>query len=69
MAAVTWTDVFEHELAKLLEEKIDGLKDDLSRGNLETHADYMKMTGKIAGLRAAIEGIDEAHRLVDKKLR
>ena len=60
--------VFIQELEQLIEGEIDRLKDDMSAGLLKTHEEYKSLTGKISGLRAALEYMDEASSIVAKKL-
>jgi hypothetical protein len=67
MGAITPLHVYVKELETLLSDEIDRLMINLSNGHLETHAEYKYLAGKIAGLRAAIEYLDEAHRVYQEK--
>jgi hypothetical protein len=64
----TWHDYFVRELATIIESEVERLKDELAAGLLTSVEDYRAVTGKIAGLRACIDYMDEASSNVSKKL-
>ena len=60
---LTYSNVYEQELKKLIMEEINRLLDILSNGmSLQDYADYKHHIGKVAGLRTALELCDEAER-------
>lgn len=67
MAALMPLHIYVFELEKLLAEEIERLKENLSLGHSETHAEYKYLAGKIAGLRAAQEYLVEADRICREK--
>jgi len=68
MAALMPLHVYVRELEKLLAEEIERLKENISLGHLENHAEYKYQTGRIAGLRAAQECLVEADRAYREKV-
>lgn len=68
MGAFTRYDVYETELRKLIEERIESISEEISFGLLKTHEEYKSVTGKIAGLRAALDLMDEASSVTNKKI-
>jgi hypothetical protein len=67
MAALMPLHIYVRELEKLLAEEIDRLKENMSMGHLENHAEYKYLAGKIAGLRAAQEYLVEADKVYREK--
>ena len=67
MSALMPLHIYVRELEKLLAEEIERLKENLSLGHLENHAEYKYLAGKIAGLRAAQEYLVEADRIWREK--
>lgn len=65
---LTQANRFAHELLKLVEEEIARLKDEVALGNMSIEQ-YKSSTGKIEGLRTALELIDEAAAIVDGRER
>jgi hypothetical protein len=66
----TYASVFERELARLIERKIEDYKDELSFGlSVSTIETYREKVGKLAGLREALELCEEANDLVSKRER
>jgi hypothetical protein len=55
------------ELETLLSDEIDRLMINLSNGHLETHAEYKYLAGKIAGLRSAIDLMEEAQKVYQER--
>lgn len=68
MAALMPLHIYVRELEHLLAVEIDRLKENISLGHIETHADYKFLSGKIAGLRAAQEYLVEADKICREKL-
>ena len=68
MAALMPLHVYMRELEKLLAEEIERLKENISLGHLEDHAEYKYQTGRIAGLRAAQEYLAEADKIYREKV-
>jgi hypothetical protein len=64
---LTRSDRFEHELGKLVQQRIEAMKEDLAYGALENHAQYKEKCGQIAGLRMLRELIEEAQAICDGK--
>jgi hypothetical protein len=68
MGSFTRFDVFEAELIKLIEDEMDRVKEETSLGLLKTYEEYKSATGKIQGLRAALDMIDQARSITNQKL-
>ena len=60
MGTYTVSQLFERELRRLIEVEIERLKENLSYGSLEDFNEYRYISGKIAGLRTAVEYMDDA---------
>ena len=60
MGTFTISQLLERELRRLIDVEIERLKENLSYGTLEDFNEYRYLSGKIAGLRAAIDYMDEA---------
>lgn len=60
MSILTTADKFKFEVERLLVEEVDRLKDTISLGFLDNYDQYRHMSGRIAGLRAAIDFLAEA---------
>lgn len=60
--------MFKEETANQIMQEIDRLKEEMSLGLLETHTEYRHIAGKIAGLRASLDLMDEAESIVNKKI-
>ena len=67
MGAITTFHVYVKELETLLSDEIDRLMINLSNGHLETHAEYKYLAGKIAGLRSAIDLMEEAQKVYQER--
>ena len=68
MGSFTRFDVYENELRVLLADELDRLKDEMATGLLKSFEDYRHVTGKIVGLRTALELMDEAANITNKKI-
>jgi hypothetical protein len=64
---LTFNNLLIREFSKLIANRIAALSDDLAAGRLETMDQYKSITGRIAGLREAIELIDEANSICEGK--
>jgi len=60
MGKFTVSQLFERELRRLIDVEIERLKENMSFGMVEDFDEYRFMSGKIAGLRLAVEYMDEA---------
>ena len=69
MNAFTKTHMFERELIRLIEIEIERLKDNMSHGLISDHNEYRHVAGKIAGLRLALEYMQEADAICNGKPR
>ncbi len=66
--AVTQHHIYVQELEKLITEEIERIKDEMSSGLLRTFDDYKQYSGKIQGLRACLDYMEEASSSVKRKL-
>lgn len=64
---ITNAMLFEHELNKLVQERIGSLKDNLAFNAFEEMGQFKFVMGQIAGLVELKELIDEAKSKVDKR--
>lgn len=67
MSILTTADKFKFELERLLNDEVERLKDTISLGFLDNYDQYRNLTGKIAGLRAAIDFLAEAESLCNRQ--
>lgn len=67
MTVMTSADKYKHELEKLLLDEVERLKDTVALGFLDDYPQYKQMTGKIAGLRAALDFLLEAESICNGK--
>lgn len=67
--ALTTVQAYQRELEKLIEIEIERLIEPMANGFLETHEEYKKSSGRIAGLRAALDLMQEADRILSEKYR
>lgn len=65
----TYNSTLALELKRLLDTEIFGLSATVSAGALGTFEEYKYYAGKIAGLRDAVDLIDEAIAILDGKKR
>lgn len=54
------------KIDQLISEQIEMLKDNLSLGSSNDYSDYMKVVGKIEGLRSALDLCEEAEKIVER---
>jgi hypothetical protein len=57
----TYTAYFEQELRKLIQEKIEDIKEQMSRGYCQ---DYVKAIGIVEGLRDVFDLCDEVNKKI-----
>lgn len=62
----TTKDKFERTLARTLEEMINDLMHNLSNGHLSDLSDYKFIAGRIHGLRAALNAIEEVNSIIER---
>ena len=55
------------EFTKLVNERIDSLKDSVSAGMIETIPEYKRLTGHILGLREALDLIERSKTNILKR--
>ena len=67
--ARTTVQAYQEELELLLLAEIDRLSDDMSNGHLNSLEEYKSLSGRIAGLRSAIELIGDADTIYTEKYR
>jgi hypothetical protein len=60
--------MFERELIRLIEIEIERLKDNMSHGLISDHNEYRHVAGKIAGLRLAVDYMQEADAICNGSL-
>lgn len=58
---------FEREFRKLIEDRIAALIEGISAGMLASFDEYKHMSGKIAGLRAALDACDETNTKLSER--
>lgn len=69
MPILTTADRFRYELEKSIQEEIERMKENLSLGFLDDYAQYKNISGKISGLRTALDLINEAERKCNEEGR
>lgn len=67
--ALTTTQLYQNELRKLVEIEIDRLLEPMANGYVESIEEYKNLAGKIAGLKAVADLMDEADRICAEKYR
>jgi hypothetical protein len=67
--ALTTVQAYQRELEKLIAIEIERLIEPMANGFLESHEEYKSLSGKIAGLRSAIDLMHEADRVLAEKYR
>lgn len=67
--ALTTTQLYQNELRKLVEIEIDRLLEPMANGYVESIEEYKNLAGKIAGLKAVTDLMDEADRICAEKYR
>jgi hypothetical protein len=67
--AITWNNRLDYELQKLIDAEIAIMKDNIAEGSIKSHDEYKYQAGKIAGMRRAIDLLEEAAAICDGKAR
>jgi len=67
--ALTTVHAYQNELKKLVEVEIDRLLEPMANGYVESIEEYKQLAGKIAGLRAVVDLMQEADRICSEKYR
>ena len=67
--ALTTTQLFQNELRKLVQIEIERLLEPMANGYIESIEEYKHLAGRIAGLKAVADLIDEADRVCAEKYR
>lgn len=68
MGALSRYHLFKQDLTTLIADEIERLKEELSLGLLKTQEEYRAISGKILGLRSALDLMDEADSSVNRKI-
>ena len=69
MTALTTVAVYQKELRELVSIEIENVLEKMANGFVDSFEDYKSLVGKIAGLRTAIDLMDEADRILSEKYR
>ena len=67
--ALTTVQAYENELAKLIQIEIERLLEPMANNYIESITEYKTIAGKIAGLRTALELMQEADKILSDKYR
>lgn len=67
--AITTIQAYQAELEKIIEIEVERTMEIISYGNIASYEEYKSLTGRIAGLRSAIDLIAEADRIFSEKYR
>lgn len=67
--ALTTVQAYQRELEKIIAIEIERLVEPMANGFIETHEEYKHLAGKIAGLKSALELMQEADRILSEKYR
>ena len=67
--ALTTVQVYQKELADLIRIEIERVIEPMINGYTESFEDYKSLVGKVAGLKSALELIQEADRICAEKYR
>jgi mRNA-degrading endonuclease RelE of RelBE toxin-antitoxin system len=65
-ALLKQSSYLKSKIEQLISEQIEMLKDNLSQGSPQDYASYLRVVGKIEGLRSALDLCDEAERIVER---
>lgn len=68
MSALSRYSLFKTQVEDLISAEIETIKDTMSQGLLKDHEQYKFVAGKIAGLRACLDLMDEADSIVSRKI-
>jgi len=67
--ALTTVQAYQRELEIIIAIEIERLIEPMANGFIETHEEYKSQSGKIAGLKAALDLMREADRVCAEKYR
>ena len=67
--ALTTVQVYRKELSELIRIEIERVIEPMINGHVTSFDEYKSLAGKVAGLRAAFDLIDEADRVCAEKYR
>lgn len=58
--------VFEQQLVRIIGDEIKRLQDVLTGGSAHSYEEYKFIVGRISGLRAALEYVEEANASIER---
>jgi predicted hydrocarbon binding protein len=65
---LSYSDVFERELRKIIEAEIDRLLENIGHGmGVADYSHYMKLVGEISSFRRVLELCDEARSIANQQ--
>lgn len=67
--ALTTVQAYQGELEKLIRIEIERLLEPMANGYVESIEEYKHLAGKIAGLKSALDLMQEADRILSEKYR
>jgi hypothetical protein len=60
---------FEFEIRRIISDRIEAICEHLGNGSANTYDEYQHKVGLVAGLRAAIDSLEEANSILEGKPR
>ena len=60
---------FEFEIRRIISDRIEAICEHLGNGSAKTYDEYQHKVGVVAGLRAAIDSLEEANSILEGKPR
>ena len=60
---------FEFEIRRIISDRIEAICEHLGNGSAKTLEEYQHKVGTVAGLRAAIDSMEEANSILEGKQR
>ena len=67
--ALTTVQVYRKELSELIRIEIERVIEPMINGHVTSFEDYKSLAGRVAGLKSALELIDDADRVCAEKYR
>ena len=67
--ALTTVQVYRKELSELIRIEIERVIEPMINGHVTSFEDYKSLAGRVAGLKSALELLDEADRVCAEKYR
>lgn len=67
--ALTTVQAYQNEMSKLVQIEIERLLEPMANGYVESIEEYKYLAGRIAGLKAVAEMMQEADRICAEKYR